>query len=394
MEDYGKIILKRIESHKHELILVIDDRDDILRLLGAILKDFKIAYASSAAEGLEKARKLKPALILLDVMMPMIDGFEACRMLKEDPETSDIPVIFVTARIMIDDIIKGLSLGANDYVTKPFDTSELLARVKTHLDLRKARITAVEEYRRIKELNDEKNEFIKIAAHDLRNPLKVVQGFARLIEKKYNILTEDEIKEYLGDISNAAQGMLSIITDILLMNDLDEGLAEPYYQDFDIVQLLRLLIDEHIQHAEIKNIKMNFSSNLIDTYIYSDFIKTKLIFENLISNAIKYTKLDSQVNIDVIYGTDKSSDKYDFRIVVEDYGPGISEFEINHIFDKFCKISNKPTGKEPSTGLGLAITKALCELLNYGIQVETNEKIGTKFIVLLKYNKTTTTINV
>jgi signal transduction histidine kinase len=188
--------------------------------------------------------------------------------------------------------------------------------------------------------------------------------------------------------------MLSIITDILLMNDLDEGLAEPYYQDFDIVQLLRLLIDEHIQHAEIKNIKMNFSSNLIDTYIYSDFIKTKLIFENLISNAIKYTKLDSQVNIDVIYGTDKSSDKYDFRIVVEDYGPGISEFEINHIFDKFCKISNKPTGKEPSTGLGLAITKALCELLNYGIQVETNEKIGTKFIVLLKYNKTTTTINV
>jgi CheY-like chemotaxis protein len=100
MEDYGKIILKRIESHKHELILVIDDRDDILRLLGAILKDFKIAYASSAAEGLEKARKLKPALILLDVMMPMIDGFEACRMLKEDPETSDIPVIFVTARIM------------------------------------------------------------------------------------------------------------------------------------------------------------------------------------------------------------------------------------------------------------------------------------------------------
>ena len=383
-----KNILKRIETHKHELILVIDDQQEILRLIGVILKDFRIEYASNALDGIEKAKELKPSLILLDVMMPHIDGFEACKMLKSDSKTRDIPIIFVTARVMIDDVIKGLSLGANDYVTKPFDPSELLARVKTHLDLLKAKMTVVKEYKRIKELNDEKNEFIRIAAHDLRNPLKVIQGFAKLIEKKFHVLRDDEIKEYLSDISSASHGMLSIISDILLMNELDEGRAEPYYQDFDIVELLRHLVIDNKTYADSKNIAINFSHNLIDTYIYCDFLKTKLILENLISNALKYSGYGSKVDICILLDNVKQSGDYDFKVIIQDFGPGISAIELPHIFDKFCKISNKPTAKEPSTGLGLAITKALCELLNFDISIETKLNKGSMFIVKMNYNKT------
>jgi len=385
----NRYILKDIAAHENELILVIDDQPENIHYLKLLLRDYAVEGAFSAKEGIEKAKELHPDLILLDIMMPEIDGFEACEMFKADDETEDIPIIFVTARTMLGDVIKGLELGANDYITKPFEPAELIARIKTHLDLQKAKLRLFEQFELVCELNDAKNKFLQIAAHDLRNPLKVIQGFTKLIMERYESLSDENLREFLSDITSAADSMLKIINDVLTINDLDEGNYDLVVQEFDLTELLLVLESEFRDKATAKNIKIVIDDKLNNETITNDFIKTKQILENLIENALTYSFSETTVTLIL----DKVPKEYEEKgfyagIIVRDEGPGIPEEELPHIFDKFCKISNNPTGNEPSSGMGLAISKKLSEILQYHLSCETQVGKGTDFILLLpKDNK-------
>jgi signal transduction histidine kinase len=387
MVNENTYILKDIASHQNELILVIDDQPDNLHYLKLLLREFRVESALSAKEGIRKAEELQPDLILLDIMMPEIDGFEACKMLKENEATSDIPIIFVTARVMLDDVIKGLELGANDYITKPFEPAELIARVKTHLDLQKAKIKLLEQFVHLTELNEAKNTFLQIAAHDLRNPLKVIQGFTRLIMERYDSLSDDNLQEFLHDISSAADSMLKIINDILTINDLEEDKYEIIRQEIDLTELILVLESEFRSKANEKNIRIVVDDRLNNQSIENDLLKTKQILENLIENALTYSFKGTTVTLIIEAAKeDEKQEGYFARIVIRDEGPGIPDEELPHIFDKFCKISNNPTGNEPSSGMGLAISKTLSRILNYNLLCSTNVGKGTDFILLLPKN--------
>ncbi len=379
-----KYIIKDIASHKNELILLIDDQPDNLRYLQIVLKEFKLVSALSAKEGIAKANELLPDLILLDIMMPEIDGFEAFKMLKNNEATADTPIIFVTARVMLDDVIKGLKLGANDYITKPFEPAELIARIKTHLDLQKAKKKLLEQFVHLTELNEDKNEFLKIAAHDLRNPLKVIQGFTKLIMERFDSLSDDNLQEFLTDISSAADSMLKIINDILTMNDLEEGKYEVIVQEFDLTELMLVLESEFREQAKKKNINIVIDDKLNNRSFKNDFLKTKQILENLIENALTFSFNGTTVTFIIeVASPEEVEEGFIARVVIRDEGPGIPEVELPHIFDKFCKISNKPTGNEPSSGMGLAISKSMSEILGFKLLCDTQVGKGTDFILLL-----------
>jgi len=219
-------------SEKKPLILIVDDVQKNIALLGNMLSEelYDIAISDNGRDALNILKEIKPDLILLDIMMPEMDGYEVCRVLKESPETKEIPVIFLTAKTETEDIVKGFKLGAVDYVTKPFNPTELLARVNTHLTLKLARDKErahLEEIARknkeLEDLNKLKNDLLGMAAHDLRNPIAAVNtiiylvlygGDENLTEEQLELLKEIE---YLGDF------MINLLNDLLDVAAIEAG---------------------------------------------------------------------------------------------------------------------------------------------------------------------------
>ena len=178
--------MKKIEKSeliKDSVVLIVDDIPENLQVLGNILSAYglDIGVATDGLQALENVKFQKPDLILLDIMMPGMDGFEVCEKLKSNPETSNIPVIFLTAKSQTEDIVKGFEVGAVDYVTKPFNSAELLVRVFNHLELKKAKDKIERQNDELKEMNDAKNKFFSIISHDLRGPFSGLLGLTSLI---------------------------------------------------------------------------------------------------------------------------------------------------------------------------------------------------------------------
>lgn len=366
-----------------ETILLIDDQPDALNLLKNVLFEYQIQTAKSGKEGILKAKEIKPDLILLDVMMPDIDGFEVCKILKNDVETADIPIIFVTAKVFLNDVVKGLELGANDYITKPFELSELTARVKTQIELRNAHNKINEQYLKAVSLNENKNRFIELVAHDLKNPLKVIQGFVRLIRKRFDSLSKADIDDYLNDIENASNTMLYIISDVLLINDLEEGNYNLFPQKFDLCQLIDIIIEKYLLSAQSKNVQIEFLNKKQEIYLLNDISKTRIIIENLISNALKFTRSSTSITIELKYYDNTNCDKNSIELIIKDEGEGISDDEMIFIFDKFCKVSSTRVNDNQSSGLGLAISKTLSDILGFKIYCSKSDKKGSVFNVIL-----------
>src|SRR6266496_1327455 len=198
-------------------VLIVDDITKNLQVVGTILRQagYAVTPATSGAEALEGVRERLPDLILLDLMMPEMDGLEVCRRLKADPAARRIPVIFLTASNEMEHLVKGFEAGAVDYVTKPFNAPELLARVRTHLELRHAR-------ERLREMNDEKNEFMGIVAHDLRSPLTAIYGFSEMIQQEPE-MDYRELREFVDRIHDTAKRMTEMVQNLLDANRIERG---------------------------------------------------------------------------------------------------------------------------------------------------------------------------
>src|SRR6266542_4756073 len=193
-------------------ILVVDDITKNLQVVGTMLRNagYEVMPTTSGAQALERVRVQVPDLILLDLMMPEMDGLEVCQRLKADPLTQQIPIIFLTASNEMEHLVKGFEAGAVDYVTKPFNAPELLARVRTHLELQQAR-------QRLREMNDEKNEFMGIVAHDLRSPLGTIKGFAELLLEDGE-MPRVELQDFSRRILDTAVRMAEMVQNLLDSN--------------------------------------------------------------------------------------------------------------------------------------------------------------------------------
>ncbi len=400
-------IFARFEHKENLSILVVDDNPSNLKMVASILKPegYNIAMANSGEKAIKFTEDKLPDLILLDIMMPKMDGYETCKILKENELTAHIPIMFLTARNDTDDIIKAFQLGGVDYITKPFKTEEILARIKNILLLKisqdiineqnqmlKASQKSIyddavkilelnnkltESERDLKELNNTKDKFFSIIGHDLKSQFAGILGLAEVLHRYgTNISTQDR-DTYIGHIFDGLTQMRSFLENIL-----EWALSQTGQINFlpNSVQLERIFKDIMLQYhnnAFKKNITI---CNDVDSDIrvYADENMLMTIIRNLVSNAIKYTNVGGTIILSAEEGS------HSVEIFIKDDGIGMTP----KMSDKLFKIGNTNqsspgTENEKGTGLGLLLCKDFAQRHGGDISVISEINKGSTFIVTL-----------
>ena len=331
-----------------------------------------MSAAGNGKQALSMIPEACPDLILLDVMMPGMDGFEVCEQLKKIPGTKDIPVIFLTARVETTDVLKGFRVGAVDYVTKPFKGAELLSRIKTHLELKFAR-------ERLKELNATKDKLFSIIAHDLRNPLQVLLFSAELLCKHFDNFDAEKKKEFINKIYVGTNQVSELLENLLEWSKSQRGVIESKFEKIDLDILAGENIDLFKENGEKKNILLRSDIGK-GIYAFADRNMIRIVIRNLISNAIKFTKNGGQVTITA------SVSPGSVHVSVSDTGIGINEDNLSHLFRIDKQKSTLGTAKEKGSGLGLILCKEFVEKNNGTITVTSTPGEGSNFTFTLPAN--------
>jgi len=358
------------------LILAVDDISKNLQVVGTLLRreGYRIVPATSGAQALERVRAETPDLILLDLMMPDMDGLEVCRRLKADALTRPIPVIFLTASNEMEHLVQGFEVGALDYVTKPFNPPELLARVRTHLELKNARDTIVRYGQELSRLNEEKNEFMGIAAHDLRSPLGTIQGFSDLLLDDPE-LAREEREDFTRRISDTAKRMSEMVQNLLDANRIERGEMKLNLAPTELSAPLSGVVEAYRPRAAAKQQSVHLLNETPPVTVLVDPSVLVQVLENLVSNAVKYSPPGKNIFVRLKKLPDA------VRCEVQDEGPGLSAEDQKKLFGKFARLSAKPTGGEHATGLGLSIVKKMVEAMNGRVWCESEPGRGALFIV-------------
>lgn len=361
------------------LILIVDDVPQNLQVLRSTLQkaDYRIAAANNGEVALRYLQKNTPDLILLDVMMPVLNGFQVCQQIKAQEHLRDIPIIFLTARTEKEDVVSGFEAGGVDYITKPFNMAELMSRVKTHIELKQARDTILSINQELVELNEEKTELMHIASHDLKNPLTAILMHAQsLMERSAH---DPENLECGEAVLRSGKKMLDIITNLLDIQRLEAG-KESYNPELvDMVELVSQSLKDHQRHAHKKNIDLQWQPANDLFFTESDWRLLQQILDNLLSNALKYSPPDSCVRVELT----ASPDQEHLCLAISDSGPGFTAADRQQMFKKFARLSARPTAGEDSTGLGLSIVKRLCTLLGVELTLDSAPGEGSCFRLVL-----------
>lgn len=348
-------------------ILIVDDTAINIKYLGSLLSEQKydVEFALSAREALEWVQKKSFDLILLDVMMPEMDGYTLCSRLKEIDEVNEVPIIFITAKISKEDIIKGLSLGAVDYIAKPFNREELLLRVKTH-------ITIQLQKKELQNLNSTKDKFFSIIAHDLINPFNALLSFSELLEESLNNENIEESKIYQKYIQDASNNGYDLLVNLLDWARLQLGRIEFKPELINLNEIVIQSIELVNQSALPKKIKLEYQLHNIKE-IHADKNMLSTILRNLLSNAVKFTNNNGKIEVIVC----EDSTKFTFEI--KDNGVGIKPENVKKLFKSNTFLTTAGTNHEKGSGLGL--TLCLDFIQNHGGSIWVNSELnsGTSF---------------
>ena len=330
-----------------ETILIVDDTPANLGVLVETLgaAGYRLMVAEDGEEALAQTAQTQPDLILLDVMMPGIDGFETCRRLKARETTRDVPVLFMTALNETAEKVKAFAAGGVDYITKPIEHEEALARVRTHLALRRLR----------QELQAQltlKERFMRMAGHDLRSPLCLILMAADLARRQIARPDAPPPTKYLDNIAESATQMRRIIDTFL---DLRVSGASRQAGSVDLNVLGDAVVRQHAPAAERKQIALTSELAPSLPSVRCDAALAYQAFTNLTSNALKFTPPTGRVTVRTRLAQDR------VRVEVHDTGPGVPAAERGQLFQEHSRLSPRPTGGEESNGLGLSIVKHLIE---------------------------------
>ena len=392
-------------------VLVVDDNPVNLKLLNHTLSSagYKVKMEVNGLNVIPQVKNSMPDLILLDIMLPNISGFEICEQLQADTLTQSIPIIFMTALSDTVDKVKGLSLGAVDYITKPFQKEELLARVRTHLHLKRlieSLETQNQELRQLtqrnedlenrvaertaelkqalekeKELNQLKSRFITMASHEFRTSLAIISSSSGILQKFSDRLDEERKQEHLQTIQHTIKHITQILDDVLMINRAEADKIELKLESADIIDFCHHLTEEIA--ASISPYTINFSVDLDEEIttnsllIQFDQKLLRQIITNLLNNAIKYSPDHNLVK----FSLTKTDNQIIFKI--SDYGIGIPEADQVQLFESFHRASN--VGNIPGTGLGLSIVKKCVDLHKGEISVDSQIGKGTTFTVTIPF---------
>lgn len=370
-------------------ILIVDDNEGNIIVLREILEQFKqceIASASTGNEALKQILKQDQHLIILDIQLPDIDGYELTRILKSNRRTIDIPIIFCSAIFTAEEFIKkGFELGAIDYLVKPIKEEQLINKIQFYLSLHEKQTGLMRELMHInKELekqNRAKSEFLANMSHEIRTPMNGVLGMAQLLQ-----LTElsAEQKDFIEVLISSGKSLLKIINDILDFSILEAGKVKLEALEFSLYELVKDTITPFVVEAEKKNLQMLYKvSEEISDSLMGDSYRLAQILNNLLSNALKFTCF-GLVQLDISLLRHQGSSLL-LQFVVKDSGIGIPPHKVDFIFEKFTQADSSTTKNFGGTGLGLAISKSLVEIMDGTIRVESKENSGSSFILEIPF---------
>lgn len=338
----------QVPSAEVQTVMVVDDTPANLKLLRAQLRreNLRVIAFPDGPTALAAAKHELPDLILLDINMPGMDGFEVCRALKADKTLERIPVLFISARGQTSDKVQAFAVGGVDYITKPFEAEEVLARVRTHLTIRRQELLLERSLKSLRELEILRDRLVNMVVHDLRSPLTGVQAMFR-------VLQEDEVHErrlLAGRGLSAARRMARLVNAMLDMSTLESGGLEPSLQNVDLGALLQRAVDELTADAGKRTVRYDAP----DTPIFAECDPELIarVAQNLLANANEHTDPDSGKITLRIARQDES-----VRIEVEDNGPGVDHVDLDSIFEKYAHRLDRPG----SHGLGLAFSKMAVE---------------------------------
>ena len=380
------------EADRKSLILIVDDVPKNLQVLAAILykEGYEIAMADRGKSALELMENVMPDLILLDIMMPEMDGFEVCKRIKQNPKHQDIPIIFLTARHETETIVKGFESGAADYLTKPFNALELISRVKTHLQLKQRTTMLVElnatleekvrertkqlesAYEKLAKLDNAKSYFLGLLSHELNTPLNEIKGFSIILN---NIVEDADAKEFVGYIRESSERLIKFADMSLLITSLKANKYQKQNLEMDVHYLLDESVFNFNEFATEKNIIIEKEYCDCNSMIFADTTLIKTAFDTVINNAIKYSPKDKKIQIKTINEGDYL--KIDFI----DQGPGFTDKSLENIFELFntTELLNHKEG----LGLGLATTKFIVDYHSGKITVANNVDEGATVCLYL-----------
>jgi len=356
---------------ENKLILVIDDNPMNVLLASKTLENFgfRTCSAESGALGIKSLENEIPSLILMDIMMPEMDGYETCREIKKVEKWKEIPIIFLTANVHTENLLEGFAAGGVDYITKPFKGEELNVRIKNHIELAESRCT-------ILEMNRSRDKLYSIIAHDVRSPLSGILQTLDAIDQGYIQPDSEDFKEIIHQLKNRTKDTSTLLSSLLEWTRAQDPTKSILQKQTNIPALINSCAQLLESNAQNKSIAVSIN---IDDKIEAlcDEVTIHTVFRNLISNAIKFTKNNGTISIEGKQSEDKVS------ITVQDSGIGMSAEAIENIFEKNQHYTSTGTANEQGTGLGLMLVKDFIKMNQGSIRVESTIGAGTIFTVEL-----------
>ena len=373
----GDILESKINRSDYK-ILVVDDVVSNVLLLKTLLasEKFQICTASNGYECIEKTKSERPDLILLDVMMPELDGFDTATILKKDSETSDIPIIFITAFNTPSHLVRGFQVGASDFITKPFNRNELIMRVMQQLSLVCARRIIIRQNEELTRVISNRDKMYSVVAHDLRSPMASIRMVLNLV---VNAVSPDvigaEIFSLIEKANKESEETYNLLDNLLKWTKSQTGRLNVVYQDFELSDVIPGVVDIFVMIAETKHIRFNCNLGTERLTVHADNDMLKKVIRNFISNAIKFSNENSTIDITVQRCGDFA------KIGVRDHGVGISADRIERLFHS--GETTYGTSSEEGSGLGLMLCKDFAIKNGGDVEVESVLGEGSTFSVLV-----------
>ena len=363
-------------------ILIVDDVVSNVLLLKILLTNekFQVCTANNGKACIEVTKRDKPDLILLDVMMPEMNGFDTAVVLKQDPETKDIPIIFLTALNSPSDLVHGFQVGGNDFLTKPFNKEELLMRVMHQIQLVEAKRIIVRQNEELRRTINNRDKMYSVIAHDLRSPMASIRMVLNLAVNVVSRETVgDEIFELLDKANRESEETHDLLDNLLKWTKSQTGRLNVVYQDVELDDVVPGVVDIFRMIAEMKKIDLKYVSAQEKLVVHADNDMIKTVIRNFLSNAIKFTPEGK--SIEVFYKREG-----DFaRISVCDHGVGIAADRVDSIFHK--GETTYGTGGEEGSGLGLQLCQDFARKNGGDAYVESVEGEGSIFSFTIPLKK-------